>query len=129
MKKKRERERGREATAKEEDSGVLQRIAQLEAGSAERPAAGRRARHRGEQEPAIPLHQHNCLGAASASRPGAAHFLRPNKAGEGVFKPQAAAGAGDFQQTSPPLTSRSPSPPPAQAGAPDGFAGTHGPRC
>lgn len=27
----------------------------------------------------------------SASRPGAAHFLRPNKAGEGVFKPPAAA--------------------------------------
>lgn len=44
----------------------------------------------------------------SASRPGAAHFLRPNKAGEGVFKPPAAAQAGDFQQTSPPLLSQSP---------------------
>lgn len=44
----------------------------------------------------------------SASRPGAAHFLRPNKAREGVFKPPAAVGAGDFQQTSPPLPSQSP---------------------
>lgn len=64
----------------------------------------------------------------SASRPGTAHFLRPNKAGEGVFKPPAAARAGDFQQTSPPLQSQSPPSPSPGTVPPDGFAGTNRPR-
>ncbi|CAI9177216.1 unnamed protein product, partial [Rangifer tarandus platyrhynchus] len=64
----------------------------------------------------------------SASRPGTAHFLRPNKAGEGVFKPPAAARAGDFQQTSPPLQSQSPPSPSPGTLPPDGFAGINRPR-
>ncbi|XP_027408186.1 uncharacterized protein LOC113899091 isoform X1 [Bos indicus x Bos taurus] len=64
----------------------------------------------------------------SASRPGTAHFLRPNKAGEGVFKPPAAARAGDFQQTSPPLQRLSPPSPSPGTVPPDGFAGTNKPR-
>lgn len=66
---------------------MLQRIAQLEAGSSERPVAGRRARHGGEQEPALPLHQHNCLGAASppagSAPPTSCDQIRLG----GVFKP------------------------------------------
>lgn len=85
---------------------MLQRIAQLGAGSAERPAAGRCARRAGTSSTTSSA-QPSRVGL-SASRPGAAHFLRPNKAWEGVFKPRAAAEAGDFQQTSPPLRSRSP---------------------
>lgn len=63
---------------------MLQRIAQLGAGSAEHPAAGRRARHGGEQKPALPLHQHNCLGSASPpagpAPPTSCDQIRPGKA-------------------------------------------------
>lgn len=63
---------------------MLQRIAQLRAGSAERPAAGRRARLGGEQEPAPPLHQHNCLGSAAQpaglAPPTSCDQIRPEKA-------------------------------------------------
>lgn len=53
------------------------------AGSAERPVAGRRARHGGEQEPALPLHQHNCLWAASppagSAPPTSCDQIRPGR--------------------------------------------------
>lgn len=107
---------------------MLQRIAQLEAGSAERPSAGRRAPHRGEQEPALPLHQHNCLRAASPpagpAPPTSCDQIRPGKAslnlrrllGLGISsRPHLHSGVGRH-------------PPPAQAGAPDGVAGTNRPR-
>lgn len=68
---------------------MLQRIAQLEPGSSKRPVAGRRAQHGGgEQEPALPLHQHNCLGAASlpagSAPPTSCDQIRLG----GVFKPR-----------------------------------------
>lgn len=98
-------------------SEVLQRIAQLGAGSAEpqRPAS---ARHRGVQEPARPLHQHNCLWSASPlagpAPPTSCDQIRPGKASLNLRR---LAGAGDFQQTSPPLWSLSP-PSPGPGGAP-----------
>lgn len=73
------------------------------------PAAGRRARHGGEQEPALPLHQHNCLGSASPGAgpapPTSCDQIRPGKASLNLRR---LAWAGDFQQTSPPLRSWSP---------------------
>ena len=71
-----------------------------------RPA--RAARRRAGTSSTTSSAQLSRVGLA-ASRPSAAYFLRPNKAGEGVFKPRAAVRAGDFQQTSPPLPSGSPS--------------------
>ena len=107
---------------------MLQRIAQLRAGSAERPAAGRRARHGGEQEPAPPLHQHNCLGSASQpaglAPPTSCDQIRPEKASSNLGR---LSGLGISSR--PHLHSRVGRPPPsAQAGAPDGFAGTNRPR-
>ncbi|XP_012922736.1 uncharacterized protein LOC101722481 [Heterocephalus glaber] len=112
------KKRGREATTKEDDSGVLQRIAQLKAGCTECPAASRRAQHREEQEPALPLHQHHCLGAASQpagpAPPTSCDQIRPRKAslnlrgrpGLGISSgPHLYSGVGCH-------------PPPAQAGAP-----------
>lgn len=107
---------------------MLQRIAQLRAGSAERPAAGRRARHRGEQEPALPLHQHNCLWSASQpagpAPPTSCDQIRLGKASLNLRR---LSGLGISSR--PHLHSRvSRHPPPAPAGAPDGFAGTVRPR-
>lgn len=107
---------------------MLQRIAQLRAGSAERPAAGRRARHGGEQEPAPPLHQHNCLGSAAQpaglAPPTSCDQIRPEKASLNLGR---LAGLGISSR--PHLHCRAGRPPPsAQAGAPDGFAGTNRPR-
>lgn len=107
---------------------MLQRIAQLEPGSAERPAAGRRARHRGEQKPALPLHQHNCLGSASQpagpAPPTSCDQIRPGKASLNLRR---LPGLGISSR--PHLHSRAGRhPPPAQPGAPDGFAGTNRPR-
>lgn len=107
---------------------MLQRIAQLKAGCTERPAAGRRARPREEQEPALPLHQHNCLGAASPpagpAPPTSCDQIRPRKASLNL---QRLPGLG--------ISSRhhlhsgvGRHPPPAHAGAPNGFAGTNRPR-
>ena len=128
MKKKRERERARGNSEGGGLSGVLQRIAQLGAGSAERPAAGRRARHGGEQEPALPLHQHNCLGSASKpagpAPPTSCDQIRPEKASLNLRRlPRLGI------SSRPHLHSQvSRHPPPAQASAPDGFAGTNRPR-
>ncbi|XP_066886703.1 serine/arginine repetitive matrix protein 1-like [Kogia breviceps] len=125
-KKKRERARGNSEGGGL--SGVLQRIAQLGAGSAERPAAGRRARHGGEQEPALPLHQHNCLGSASQpagpAPPTSCDQIRPKKASLNLRRlPRLGI------SSRPHLHSQvSRHPPPVQAGAPDGFAGTIRPR-
>lgn len=69
---------------------MLQRIAQLGAGSAEpqRPD-GARGRRRAGTSSTTSSAQQSPVGL-STSRPSAAHFLRPNKAWEGVFKPPAA---------------------------------------
>lgn len=92
------------------------------------PEAGQRARHGGEQEPALPLHQHNCLGSAfppaGPAPPTSCDQIRPGKASLNLRR---LAGAGDFQQPSPPLRSWLPHSL-SRDRRPHGFAGTNRPR-
>lgn len=101
---------------------MLQRIAQLGAGSAEpqRPDGARGRRRAGTSSTTSSAQQ--SLVGPSTSRPSAAHFLRPNKAWEGVFKPPAAGPGWGFPAD---LTSTRVRrhPPRAQAAPPDGLAG------
>lgn len=84
------KKRGREAT-EEEDSLACYKGLHNSALGARSPSGrpARAARRRAGTSSTTSSAQLSRVGL-SRSRPGAAHFLRPNKAGEGVFKPSAA---------------------------------------
>lgn len=91
LEKKKKKERGREATAQEEDSLRCYKGLHNSRLGARSPSGrpARAARWRAGTSSTTSSARLSRVGLPTR-RPSAAHFLRPNKASEGVFKPPAA---------------------------------------